>query len=65
MGGEERAVYHDTLFDSFAKWTSRTVGHPATFAATVLLILVWAVTGPDRKPQGVLCEVRTGSPPGL
>jgi low affinity Fe/Cu permease len=39
-------VYHDTLFDRFAKWTSRTVGHPATFAAAVLIILVWAITGP-------------------
>jgi low affinity Fe/Cu permease len=39
-------VYHDTLFDRFAKWTSRTVGHPATFAAAVLIIVVWAITGP-------------------
>jgi low affinity Fe/Cu permease len=39
-------VYHDTLFDRFAKWTSRTAGHPATFAAAVLIILVWAATGP-------------------
>jgi low affinity Fe/Cu permease len=39
-------VYHDTLFDRFAKWTSRTAGHPATFAAAVLIILVWATTGP-------------------
>ncbi len=40
------AVYHDTLFDRFAKWTSRTAGHPATFAAAVLIILVWATLGP-------------------
>ena len=39
-------VYHDTLFDRFAKWTSRTAGHPATFTAAVLIILVWAATGP-------------------
>jgi low affinity Fe/Cu permease len=39
-------VYHDTLFDRFAKWTSRTVGHPLTFAAAVLIIVVWAITGP-------------------
>ena len=39
-------MYHDTLFDRFAKWTSRTVGHPATFAAAVLIILVWATSGP-------------------
>jgi low affinity Fe/Cu permease len=36
----------DSLFDRFAKWTSRIVGHPATFAAAVLIIVVWAITGP-------------------
>ena len=39
-------MYHDSLFDRFAKWTSRTVGHPATYAAAVLIILGWAITGP-------------------
>jgi low affinity Fe/Cu permease len=39
-------VYYDAMFDRFAKWTSRIVGHPATFAAAVLIILVWAITGP-------------------
>jgi low affinity Fe/Cu permease len=39
-------VYHDSLFDRFAKWTSRAVGHPATFAAAVLIIVVWSITGP-------------------
>jgi low affinity Fe/Cu permease len=39
-------MYKDTLFNRFAKWTSRTAGHPATFAAAVLIILVWATTGP-------------------
>ena len=39
-------MYHDTLFDRFAKGTSRTVGHPATFAAAALIIVVWAITGP-------------------
>jgi low affinity Fe/Cu permease len=43
---KERVVYHDTLFDRFAKLTSHTVGHPTTFVAAVLFILVWAVTGP-------------------
>ncbi len=37
---------HDTLFDSFAKRASRTAGHPATFAAAVLIIVVWATSGP-------------------
>jgi low affinity Fe/Cu permease len=39
-------VHHDTLFDSFAKRASRTTGHPATFAAAVLIILGWAISGP-------------------
>ena len=39
-------MYHDTLFDRFAKWTSRAAGHPATFIAAVLILLVWATTGP-------------------
>jgi low affinity Fe/Cu permease len=39
-------VYHDAPFTRFAKWTSRAAGHPATFALAVLIILVWAATGP-------------------
>jgi low affinity Fe/Cu permease len=39
-------VHHDTLFDRFAKWASRTTGHPTTFAAAVLILLVWAASGP-------------------
>ena len=39
-------MYQDSLFDRFAKWTARATGHPATFATAVLIIVVWAVTGP-------------------
>ena len=39
-------MYHDSPFTRFAKWTSRAAGHPATFAVAVLIILVWAATGP-------------------
>ncbi len=39
-------MYHDSPFTRFAKWTSRTAGHPATFAVAALIILVWAATGP-------------------
>jgi low affinity Fe/Cu permease len=39
-------VYHDTLFDRFAKWASRTAGHPTTFAAAALILLLWAISGP-------------------
>jgi low affinity Fe/Cu permease len=33
-------------FTRFAKWTSHTSGHPATFGLAVGIILAWAVTGP-------------------
>jgi low affinity Fe/Cu permease len=33
-------------FNRFAKWTSRTAGHPSTFGIALAIILVWAVTGP-------------------
>ena len=35
-----------TLFTRFAKATSRLAGRPATFALSVLVIAVWALTGP-------------------
>lgn len=43
---KEWPVYHDSPFTRFAKWTSRAAGHPTTFVVAVLIILVWAVTGP-------------------
>jgi low affinity Fe/Cu permease len=46
LATKECAVYHDTLFNRFAKWTSHATGHPATFFAAVLVLLVWAITGP-------------------
>ena len=39
-------MYHDSPFTRFAKWTSRAAGHPATFVVAVLIIVVWAATGP-------------------
>jgi low affinity Fe/Cu permease len=35
-----------TLFTRLAKGTSRLAGRPGTFALVVLLVLVWAVSGP-------------------
>ena len=35
-----------SLFSRFAKWTARASGHPTAFVAAVLVILVWALTGP-------------------
>ena len=38
-----------SLFTRFAKATARLSGRPATFAIAVILIAVWAVTGPYFK----------------
>ena len=35
-----------SAFTRFAKWAARAAGKPATFALAVLIILLWAVTGP-------------------
>jgi len=35
-----------SLFTRFAKATSRLTGRPATFTIAVVMIIVWAVTGP-------------------
>jgi low affinity Fe/Cu permease len=33
-------------FTRISKWTCHAAGHPATFATAVLIILLWAITGP-------------------
>jgi len=37
---------HKTWFGRFAKWTSRAAGHPIAFSVAILIIVIWAVTGP-------------------
>jgi low affinity Fe/Cu permease len=39
-------VYQTSPFAQFARWTSRAAGHPAAFGFAVLIIAVWALTGP-------------------
>jgi low affinity Fe/Cu permease len=39
-------LYRGSPFNRFARWTSRTTGHPVAFVAAVLIVVVWAVTGP-------------------
>jgi low affinity Fe/Cu permease len=41
-----RAYRHRSWFTRFAKTTARAAGHPATFCVAVVIILLWAVTGP-------------------
>jgi low affinity Fe/Cu permease len=38
--------HRTSLFTAFANHTSRAAGHHLTFSLAVLVILVWAVTGP-------------------
>ncbi len=35
-----------SAFTRFAKWAARMAGRPATFAAAVLIIVLWAAAGP-------------------
>lgn len=39
-------LYRGSPFTHFAKWTSRSTGHPTAFVIAVVIILVWAFTGP-------------------
>ncbi|HEY0738017.1 MAG TPA: low affinity iron permease family protein [Herpetosiphonaceae bacterium] len=41
-----RPTKSSSWFTSFAKWTSRATGRPATFVLAVAVILIWAITGP-------------------
>ena len=35
-----------SIFDRFARWTERQLGHPVAFAVACLSIVLWGVTGP-------------------
>ena len=35
-----------SVFSRFSKWTARTTGRPFTFVLAVLVIVVWAISGP-------------------
>lgn len=35
-----------SFFKRFSKWTARAAGQPTTFAMAVLMLVVWAATGP-------------------
>jgi len=38
--------HHASLFTKLAKWTSHAAGQPVTFAIALLVLLLWAVSGP-------------------
>jgi low affinity Fe/Cu permease len=35
-----------SFFNRFAKWAARAAGKPVTFALAVVIVVVWAMTGP-------------------
>jgi low affinity Fe/Cu permease len=35
-----------SLFTRFAQWTARATGRPGTFSIAVVIIVIWAVSGP-------------------
>src|SRR6266478_3777185 len=35
-----------SIFDRFARWTERRLGHPATFAVACMSVILWGITGP-------------------
>jgi low affinity Fe/Cu permease len=39
-------MHHKTLFSQSAQWAAHAAGHPAAFTLAVLLIVIWALTGP-------------------
>jgi low affinity Fe/Cu permease len=41
-----RPTRSTSWFTRFAKWTAKATGRPLTFALAVLLIVLWAITGP-------------------
>jgi low affinity Fe/Cu permease len=43
---EPSMLYRASLFSRFANKTAHAAGHPAAFVVAVLIILVWAATGP-------------------
>ena len=50
-------------FTSFAKWTARATGRPATFALAAATIVVWAATGPLFKFSDTWqLVINTGTP---
>src|ERR687894_2166419 len=39
-------MFSSNFFTDFASWVARATGKPWTFAACVLVVLLWAVSGP-------------------
>jgi low affinity Fe/Cu permease len=39
-------MHRHSLFNRFTKWAAHAAGHPLAFSAAVLIVAIWAVTGP-------------------
>ena len=38
--------YRSPMFERFSGWVADATGKPLTFALSVILVVVWAITGP-------------------
>jgi low affinity Fe/Cu permease len=43
---KERNMRYTSFFSHFAKWMAKMFGHPLAFGLAVLIVIIWAVTGP-------------------
>jgi low affinity Fe/Cu permease len=39
-------MHRHSLFNRFTKWAAHATGHPVAFCAAVIIVAVWATTGP-------------------
>ena len=39
-------MHRHSLFNRFTKWAAHATGHPLAFCAAVLIVVIWAATGP-------------------
>ena len=39
-------IYRVSIFSRLAGWTAHATGHPIGFSIAVLVVLIWAITGP-------------------
>ena len=39
-------MHSPSPFSRFATWTARATGHPITFSTAVVVVVIWALTGP-------------------
>jgi hypothetical protein len=56
-----RSTKTTSIFDRFARWTERQLGHPVTFAVACLSVVLWGVTDPffGWRPESEIKELKS------